>query len=183
MSYIDDSVTLLQSSAFEGTIPWMYLDSRGNPTVAVGQLLTTLAAALALPFMSPDGGAADGDEIEADYNRVKAMSAGLSANRYRVESSPIMRAADISALLRTRVVEFDSQLRGFYPNFDSFPDGVKLALLDMIFNLGLGGLEKYTNMNASIKRLDFSSAANQCYRHGPDQERNNWTKNQFLEAA
>lgn len=183
MSYIDQSVALLQSPAFENAIPFMYLDTRGLVTGGVGQMLRDAAAACQLPFQSPHGGIADLDSVIADWKRVKAMEAGHSPSFYHSDSSPTLLASDITTLLRSRVVGFDGQLQGYYPHYNSFPDAVKLALLDMIFNLGFGGLLKYPSMNAAINSGDWLGAANQCHRNGPSEARNEWTKNQFLSAA
>ena len=57
---------------------------------------------------------------------------------------------------------FDEQLAGRFPAYASFPDTATLGLLDMIYNLG---------------------AAANCYRVGPSQARNDWTRQQFLAAA
>ena len=50
----------------------MYLDTRSNVTVGVGQLLATVAAAQELPFVQRDTAeAATPQDIEADFNAVK----------------------------------------------------------------------------------------------------------------
>src|SRR5215467_10964918 len=53
MSYLDDSLAHLE--VFEGTVPWMYLDTRGFVTVGVGELLANAAKAETLAFVNPDG--------------------------------------------------------------------------------------------------------------------------------
>jgi GH24 family phage-related lysozyme (muramidase) len=49
MPYLQDSVANLE--IFEGIVPWMYLDTKGFVTVAVGELLANPASALALTFV------------------------------------------------------------------------------------------------------------------------------------
>lgn len=183
MNYIDDSVALLASPAFENSIPWMYLDTRGFVTVAAGQLLATAADACALRFQAPDVGLADLDSIIADWKRVKAMEPEHSPSFYHATTSPTMTAADMQELLRVRVKTFDEELAGWFPDWASFPDPAKLALLDMAFNLGMGGLLKYTHLRAAVKLKDWTAVANECHRNGPSEARNEWCKNQFLEAA
>jgi hypothetical protein len=182
MGYIDDSIALLRSPSFEGSVSWMYLDSRGNVTCAVGQLLATAADACSLPFHL-DGMPASYADIIDDWKRVKAMAPGHSPSYYHSDSSPILSGPDIANLLRSRVVGFDSQLAKRFAGWDDFPEEVKLALLDMEFNLGDGGEAKYTHMNASVVAEDWAAASTQCYRHGPDAERNIWCENQFRKAA
>lgn len=182
MSYIDDSVALLQTPQFEGKVPWMYLDTRGFVTAAVGQLLATAADACQLPFQNKVGQASL-DEIIADWKRVKAMAPAHSPSFYHCDSSLTLSGEAIDALLRSRVMGFDKQLDGVFPQYDSFPHEIKLALLDMIFNLGMGGLLKYSHLRASIAAKNWAAASTECYRHGPNAERNLWCENQFRIAA
>ena len=39
------------TAALEGVVPWMYLDVKGLVTVAIGNLIDPVAAALSLPFV------------------------------------------------------------------------------------------------------------------------------------
>jgi len=78
-----------------------------------------------------------------------------------------------------------SLLQAIYPKFDTFPDAAKLALFDMIYNLGPGqgktrhhrasGLRAYVGMNAAIARGDWAAAAQHCHRHGIPDARNSQT--------
>src|SRR5690242_19096293 len=65
------------TAPFEGAIPHLYLDSRGNPTCGVGFLVADEAALRRLPW-SPDARAA-----EADYQLVKVAPVGRTAEFYR----------------------------------------------------------------------------------------------------
>lgn len=181
MSYFDDSIA--QLIHFEGSVRWMYLDTRGLVTCGVGEMLSNPAAACQLPFQAASG-MAGSDEIVADFQRVKALQPGLSPSAYYVDSSLTLMAADIAEILRKHLVYFDSALTQFYPGYLDFPEPIKLALLDLIFNLGVSKLEKtYPTFNAAVKRQDWAAAAAQCHRNGPSQERNDWTKQQFLNAV
>lgn len=178
--YIDDSVKSL--TGFEGFIPWMMLDTRGYVTCGVGQMLPNPAAACALPFMNIARAAASEDEIVADCSRVKAMKPGQVPSAYRIETSLTLSAQSISDLLRYRVNGFDGQLRGYFTDYDAYPDCAKVALLDMCFNLGFGGLLRYPTMNAAIKVLDWATAAKECHRNSISDDRNEWARKQFLAA-
>ena len=46
MSYLDDSLAHLE--IFEGTVPWMYLDTKGLVTVGVGEMVANAARAESL---------------------------------------------------------------------------------------------------------------------------------------
>ena len=47
----------------------------------------------------------------------------------------------------------------FAPNFNTLPVNVKMALIDIAFNLGAPRLNKFVDLKASIAKKDFSAAA------------------------
>jgi GH24 family phage-related lysozyme (muramidase) len=172
---------------WEGSVPWLYLDTRGFVTVAVGNLLSTASAAMALPFVVDRNGTtvpAFSHEINDDYARVSRMSPGLSARAYRSPSSPILLDEDIDILLNRRLTsEFLPGLERMYPGFDRFPRPAQSALLDLAFNLGLGGLGKFHRLGAAVARRDWDTAAIQSSRRTSRPERNEWTAAKFRHAA
>jgi hypothetical protein len=53
----------------------------------------------------------------------------------------------------------------------------------MVYNLGIDRLLKFHHMIDSIAKADWAQAAKECHRNGPPQDRNDWTKQMFEEAA
>ncbi len=49
--------------------------------------------------------------------------------------------------------------RKIYPNFDRLPANIQLVLIDMVFNMGITGVSKFTKMNKAINQLDYLTAA------------------------
>ena len=177
-TYLEESIAKLES--FEGVIPWMYLDTVGKVTVGVGLMLPNAAAALRLPFHI-EGQPATEDEIAAEFARVDAMPMGRAALFYRGKSGPELARADIDALLRTVLTGFEIELRGTLATYDGLPGDVKLALLDMIYNLGPAGLLLgYPRMIKAVAAGHWAEAARECLRHGPGAVRNEWTREMFL---
>ncbi len=79
---------------------------------------------------------------------------------------------------------FEGYLRDHVGGYDELPDGVKLALLDMVYNLGPGKLfQEYPKLLAAVAEGDWAKAAGACLRRGPGAARNVWTKEQFLGVA
>jgi GH24 family phage-related lysozyme (muramidase) len=183
MSYRDQSVTALQG--LEGTIAWMYLDTRSFVTCATGEMVANAAAALKLPWRSQQtGDLAGASDVQADFQRVSQMAPGHEASFYRVDDSLILAAADMTALLSARVTGFEVNLRELFPEYDSFPDSAKLALIDMIYNLGAAGLGKdFPAFCDLVQQQRWQPAALECKRVGPSDARNDWTKQQFLAAS
>lgn len=186
MSYIDDEAANLKTPAFEGSIPWLYRDTRGNVTVGVGKMLPTLQAALALPFqIDAPGEAATPEEITVDWNRIMALPFGqnYAAHFYRAATSVFLSDAEITALLVQVLSTCDTELAVDYPDYASLPDCVKTALLDMDYNLGDAKLRKtYPHFDAAVDSRDWLTAAANCHRNGISAARNDWTVRQFQQA-
>ena len=182
MSYLERSAA--QLTIFEGSIPWMYRDTRGLATVGVGQMLPSAASAQALDFADSAGAPATPAAILADFHRIQAMAPAMNANAYRTASSPLLPDDAISSLLLQRVTEFDGQLAARFGSYGNFPDAAKLGLLDMIYNLGAHGLfSGFPTFMTFVDRTDWANAALQSHRVGPSAERNAWTVAQFQAAA
>src|ERR1700722_16631041 len=148
-TYLDQSLAKLEW--FEGSIPWMYLDTRGKVTVGVGLMLPDAAAAQKLPFFM-DTQHATAHEIAAEFARVDAMPMGRPALFYLKPDGLELQKTEIDSLLRTVLLGFESELRAALPGFDAFPDSVKLALLDMAYNLGPAAvLHGYPNLIRAVE--------------------------------
>ena len=178
-TYLDESLAKLEW--FEGAIPWMYLDTRGYVTVGVGLMLPNAAAAQKLPFLVGHRTATQ-DEIATEYARVEALPMGRPALFYRRENGLVLEKVEIDSLLRTVLSGFEAELRAKLTGYDRFPDSVKLALLDMAYNLGpVGLLQGYPTLIAAVEAGNWSKAATNCFRHGPGAARNLWTQKLFLQ--
>ena len=178
-TYLDESLAKLEW--FEGAIPWMYLDTRGHVTVGVGLMVPDAASAEKLPFMIASR-AATSTEISAEFARVEAMPMGRPALFYRHTDGPTLEKQDIDSLLRTVLEGFEGELRARISGYDGLPESVKMALLDMAYNLGpLGLLHGYPTLIASVEAGNWARAAANCFRHGPGAVRNQWTQHMFLQ--
>jgi GH24 family phage-related lysozyme (muramidase) len=183
MPYLQDSLAHLE--IFEGVVPWMYLDTKGFVTVAVGELLATPASALALAFVDVNNQPSNPAAIQAEYSRVSALPPGkYPAAFYRSRLSPTLPHSAVDALLSRHLNFFDANLNQRFPGYSDFPDAAKLGLLDMIYNLGVTGLfNGYPTLMGYVQNQNWAGAATQCLRNGPSPQRNDWTRQQFLAAA
>ncbi len=179
--YLEQALTKIKE--FEGSVPWMYQDTVGKVTVGVGLMLVNETAAHALPFTS-GGRPADLQQIGTEFARVSAMRKGLLAKAYFSKEGLELSDATIDAKLRDTLVGFEGYLRSYVKGYDGLPVGAKLALLDMIYNLGPGRLfAEYPRLVAAIERGDWATAAQASPRRGPSAARNAWVKQQLLAAA
>jgi GH24 family phage-related lysozyme (muramidase) len=174
---------LAQLKVFEACVPWMYLDSVGKVTVGVGLMLPNAAAACALGF-TVAGAAASAEQIGADYTRVAALAPDKLPAFYRADTSPQLPQEIIDAKLSAVLLGFEATIRAGISGYDALPDGVKMALLDMAYNLGPAGLLKgYPKMLSAVEAGNWAQAAAECARGGIGAARNAWTKQQFLSAT
>jgi len=181
MGYLEQAIERLKQ--FEGSVPWMYLDTVGKVTVGVGSMLPDARAAGLLPFVLGER-AATADEIAKEFGRVCALAKGRAAAFYRKEGGLRLAEKAIDERLSEVLEGFEGYLRTHLGGYDGLPDGAKLALLDMVYNLGPGRLfQEYPKLLAAIAKGDWSKAAGACLRRGPGAARNVWTKEQFLAAA
>ena len=161
----------------------MYRDTVGKVTVGVGLMLPDAKAAQALPFVI-GARPATPEEIAAEYARVDAMAMGRASAFYKTPASLVLTQQTIDAKLSSVLAGFEADLRTQFPHYDSLPDGVKMALLDMIYNLGPAGLFKgFPHLVAAVETETWAQAAEHCTRRGPGPARNDWTRQQFLSAV
>jgi GH24 family phage-related lysozyme (muramidase) len=168
---------------FEGCVSWMYRDTVGKVTVGVGLMLPDTEAAEALPFVLGTR-AASRKEIATEYARVDGMALGHASAFYKIPTSLELTQQTINAKLKSMLEGFEAELRIQFPRYDALPDGAKMALLDMIYNLGAEGLFKgFPHLVAAVKAEAWAQAAQHCIRRGPSAARNAWTQQQFLSAV
>jgi hypothetical protein len=188
--YIDDAVK--NTELFEGRVNHMYLDNKGNVTVAVGLMLATLAAAQDLPFLKRGMGQdfpATPEEIAEDFNRIRAASVGHAAAYYHQNGvSLYLKDEDMDKQLRFFLAREDGTLRKHFAKYDQWPDAAKLAFLDMGYNLGpIRLFGEYPRMNtaAASDPPQWLTCAAECGRELGDpafERRNTWTRAQFRGA-
>jgi GH24 family phage-related lysozyme (muramidase) len=169
----------------EGNVSHMYLDTTGNVTVGIGNMLPDASAACALAFRNrTTGNKASAAEITADFRTVSAQPDSRPARFYRPFTKLDLPDVEINQLFRERVSGFQQELRGSYSDYDSYPSSVQLALLDMAFNLGTGGLKnKWPKLNKAIDEENWATAALESFRPGASPSRNSAVRGLFEAAA
>jgi GH24 family phage-related lysozyme (muramidase) len=117
----------------EGVRNRMYLDHLGIPTIGVGFNLTR-----------PDARA----KIGTDYDEILAGTKTLTPERIEA-----LFDADLAASLL--------DLARVLPNFSELPPEVRVALLDLHFNVGPTRFRGFRKMLAALQGNDFSRAADE----------------------
>jgi GH24 family phage-related lysozyme (muramidase) len=164
-----------QAKEFEGEIPWMYLDSRGNVTCGIGFLVSTIADAV--DFYD---GVSSVEDIRDDFLRVRNMTPNMKPSYYHEDSSPMISRQTMDTILKNKLYDCSKELQSIFLDFDNFPDAAKAAILDMIYNLGKPKFLVFKKLIQAVKSANWSTAAQECHRIGIPDSRNNWTASRFL---
>ena len=171
--------------AGEGSISWLYLDTRGYVTVGVGNMLPNAERAALLPFVYRDTQTrALRQDIISAFEVVKSSQSGMLAYKYREMTDIRLPEVEIEALLNQRIEEFEIGLESEFSGYFSYPYEAQTGLLDMAFNLGLSGLiRKFPSFCKAVRNQDWQAAADECKRIGISDERNEETKELFESIA
>lgn len=170
---------------YEGFIEHIYRDSKGFATVAVGHMMPNVQAAQQLTFYTKNGVMATAAEIKVDYDAVMKQPANRLAAFYKRFTTLKMNQTDADLLTNKHIDAFYKELKLIYPDFDKFPSEAKLALIDIIFNVGMTNLKnRWPTMNAAIKVKDWATAAANSNRKAPiSSARNKYVKDLFIKAS
>jgi GH24 family phage-related lysozyme (muramidase) len=168
---------------FEGEVPYFYLDTVGRVTGGVGSMFPNAQAAIHIPWLTSANQPATVAQIVNDFNRVAAMPKGMVAKHYFSPNGLHITQATMDSLLINFMIVEDANLTHYYKDaYTLAPDPAREAVLDMGYNLGVGGLLKWNHLHNAINAGDYNACAADCLRQGVP-ARNAWTVKQFQLAA
>lgn len=157
---------------FEGVRPYMYLDTVSTVTVGVGTALFAMTdvdsinfvdATTQLPVSQADKRAAW--QSVQNVSKPRGATCKYSPDHFKDLTSIIILKGEQDRLLNIKLDEFYLNLVRIYPGFDSMQASAKIALFDMIYNLGPRHLEyTFTHFTKAIRARHWASAATQSYR-------------------
>jgi GH24 family phage-related lysozyme (muramidase) len=185
---IIDSETVAMLREGESSVSYMYLDSSGNATVGVGNMLPTAAAAAQLPFVNIQTGLpASALDIGAEWTALRARPSGQNygAAYYEQFATLKLTGPAIDSLLLSRIEEFQKALAASFPKYSASPPKCQRGILDMAFNVGVDGLrKKFPEFINAVENADWIRAATQCHSAAPISEtRNSFVRNLFQISA
>jgi len=117
----------------EGVKPNVYKDSKGNRTIGIGF------------------------NLEDKANRKFLKEQGININE--LFNGRELNDKEIKTLYNQSLSQAYTDARKFDPKFDKRPEGVKMALTDMSFNLGLTKLNEFEKMKEALQKDDYRTAA------------------------
>lgn len=66
---------------------------------------------------------------------------------------------EIMRFFKKDLAEAIEQTKKVFPNFESLPKDVKIKLVSLTFNMGMGGIAKFKDFRSAIAKKDWKSAA------------------------
>lgn len=159
----------------EGVVPHLYRDTRGHVTCGVGFRVPTREDLDAYAWQ-PDIATA-----RADYERVRVAKPGMLANAYLPLCNATLTYATMRAHFEAHVALVVSQLSDW--KLETRPQAARVAVVDMAFNLGIVGLNRFVKLKAAVLARRWADAAAECSRKGVGAARNTATRELFEELA
>jgi hypothetical protein len=156
----------LVTAKLEGRTPYMYRDVKGFVTVDTGNKIDPIGDAMLLPWChgGDPSNPADDAAIVAGWESVKAMPAGLTANRYAIATDLRLTDSALDELQRRVLRGFDASLAARFPSWESLPAGVQLATLSMVWACGAHGVEyEFPRFDSALAAGDFLTCAAECH--------------------
>ena len=168
----------------EGLFLDMYLDSESNVTVGLGHLIPSPEEAKKLPFVERGSSKpAHDNHIANAYRKVKRQIdwRGFAHKYVGLTSIQVPRAA-VTTLAFDDIDQKLREIRHFFPNFETYPLPAKHALMDMVYNSGIGTVVGKKDFSAAVRIRDWKTAAQKSHRDAASDKRNRLVRDWFLEA-
>jgi GH24 family phage-related lysozyme (muramidase) len=149
----------------EGSILYMYLDTKGNVTIGIGFLLASAQAArifsTKVPFYKADGKKATMKEVETEYKKIKKQNFGvkLNAAHFKKYASLTVKQINVDAYLKNMIDKKWKLAAQEYgkDQFDKLPEEAKFVLFDIQFNT-VKGVKGYPKLVDAMKKEDWKTA-------------------------
>lgn len=160
---LDTTAYQVHVESFEGNVPWMYLDTKGNVTVGVGHLLRNAGEAKQLFFVrSGTGIRATAAEIDRAFNAVARARFGsnVDAQSFRNLTQIELTSGEIDNIYKSDVAVFHTAVKGLFPDFLTYPEIAKRAIVDLPFTMGVRRFTiRFKDFPAAVKNRNWKVAA------------------------
>ena len=176
------------TTAYEGCVPWMYLDVKGLVTVAIGNLIDPIQYAMPLPFVDRVTGAlAQRDDIMREWMRVKGDASLARLGHRAAERVCNLRLtpAGVESVVSRKLDQNDQHLRARFPYVEEWPACAQLAAHSMAW--ACGPAFRFPMLETALRAQDWTAAAGECHMNEAGnpglKPRNVANKILFLNAA
>ena len=193
----------------EGKISHMYKCTAGKVTTGIGVNIQEQKFAITLPFVwkrdenkqdrrlgyGAGGGTEDaplrkkGDrastkDIKKDHERIDTLPFGPSygANTFEPHTNLILKERDIQRVFDQAYQTHLTDVKKWYGDFDQLPKLAKLSIINMMYNMGLKGMNGFPELKKALKAKDWEWAIKES-KYGGVKRRVDWTQNNFRKLA
>jgi GH24 family phage-related lysozyme (muramidase) len=166
------------TAPFEGIVPWLYKDSKGNVTCGVGFLVADEDALRRLPW-SPSF-----EYARLDFQAVHDAPAGHTPAFYKPLCKARLSDVSMRAVFDRNVTAVRTALGPLH--LERCPLPAQIALVDMAYNLGAANLlsvKKWPHLLAAVRAGQWAIAAEECHREDIQPARNAATRALFVSAG
>jgi len=171
----------------EGIVPYCYLDILGLVTVAIGNLVDPMSAALSLPMVHADGSPADRAEIAAEWQTLKAMWCGTKVGAAKCPWRGVktclahlghlaakrvaklyLTPEGVAGVVGAKLAQNNAALVKRCPDFEDWPVDAQLGLHSWAWAVGSAAV--FPRFIAALNDRDFDEAVKHCHinEDGPD---------------
>ncbi len=172
----------------ENTENYAYLDTEGNITTGAGLYIPDKKSFTALPWQF-QGREATFEQKVAEYQRLTAFQKSgqfgqnYSSGYYWKKSEQKLTLSEHVIIDKTMEhLEWDlKELERKFPEFETYPRALQMALLDMQYNMGgKFNAEKWHFFHEGLRNKNIIQMAKQSHRYQVGKGRNNWTRDMLL---
>lgn len=150
-------------SKWEGALPFMYLDVKCLVTTGVGDLVDPVGLALGLPWVNPDGTAANHATINAEWMAVKARRdlAPCGGGHFASVTKIRLTKDGVLEVIRRTMATDEAYFLRRWPAFASWPADAQMATFSWAW--AVGAASPYPKFSSALVALDFDAAAEECW--------------------
>lgn len=152
---------------YEGVCNFMYLDTKGLVTTAIGVLIDPMRYAVTLPWVHKDMVTpATKEEIAAEWNKLKFMCQGMAQGGggkfEKITGLRLTRAGLNHAVLEKRLL-MEGQLEKRFKNLALWPGDGQMGLLSLSWAAGAAFHAPKFQVHADA--MNFAGCADECIVH------------------
>ena len=154
----------------EGVFEYGYKDTKDAITVAEGVKADTRDAYHAFDWRNKSGEKASYEEVDVDYDNLRATPAGKLPSFYEKFTKCRLPAEEIYRKPIEHIKKDMPQIRRNVKNFDKYPWQIQDVIIDIQYNTG--HIENFPNFLDAVERKDLSAMIEESYRPDVQASRN-----------
>ncbi len=175
----------------EGYRDYSYLDTAGKVTVGIGYMVPNVEEMKKLPLVDrrsklPVGELRKQQEYEMLHNfaQQKMQNGKLNFLAKRYENmSTLMLPKDVATEIARQHIDSEQEhVRNNFPTYNQLDPKAQIGMMDLRYNLGGKKFNRknWPKLHDALEKFDYAKAANEVNRIGVSKDRNDATKQLFL---